>query len=44
MSTVDFKKTLEHYRARPGELRLLDVPDMRQPVRPAFSAPPEVSS
>lgn len=27
MSTVDFKRTLDGYRARPGELRLLEVPD-----------------
>ena len=26
-TTVDFKKTLDSYRARAGELRLLDVPD-----------------
>lgn len=25
--TVDFKRTLDSYRARPGELRIVDVPD-----------------
>lgn len=27
MTTIDFKRTLDSYRARAGELRLLDVPD-----------------
>jgi hypothetical protein len=27
MTTVDFKRTLDSYRARAGEMRLLDVPD-----------------
>jgi hypothetical protein len=42
---VDFKRTLDRYRARSGEFRVVDVPPLHylmvdgQPVRPTASHP-----